>query len=67
MNFQMSNEKFEIQVLLRFFWKNGLSATVATQEICEVIGKDVVSERTIRRWFERFNNGDTSLVEDNML
>ena len=61
--FPMPDAKIEIRVLLRFFWKKGLTATAATREICEVEGKDVVNERTARRWFERFNHGDTSLVD----
>ena len=58
----MSDRKIKNQVLLRFFWKKRLTATDGTREICEVEGKDVVSEMTARRWFERFNHGDTSLV-----
>jgi len=63
MNFPISDKKIKIRVLLRFFWKNGLTLTTATREICKVEGKDVVSERTARRWFERFNHGDTNLVD----
>ena len=51
MNFQMSDEKTEIRVLLRFFWKKGLTSAADSREICEIEGKDVVSERTARRWF----------------
>jgi len=48
---------------LRFFRKKELTATVATLEMCEVEGKDVVSKRIARSWFERFKHGDTSLVD----
>jgi len=59
----MSDKKIKIRVLLRFFWKKGLTATPATEKISEVEGKYVVIERTARRCFEHFNYGDTSLVD----
>ena len=59
----MSDKKIEIPLLLRFFWKKGLTITFTTREICDVQGKDVISERTPRRWLERFNHKDTDLVD----
>jgi len=56
MNFQMSYEKNEIRVLLRFFWKKGLTA--ATREICKVERKDMISKRQ-----QRFNREDFSQVD----
>ena len=37
--------------------------TGVTREICKIEGKDVLSERTARRWCERFNHGYPSLVD----
>ena len=59
----MSSEKFEIRVLLRHYWKKGLKAASAAQEICDVEGEDTVSTHMAQRWFKRFSEGNTS-VED---
>lgn len=59
----MCDEKTAIRVLLRFFWKKGLTAAAATREICEVEGKDVINKTTAQRWFQRFSDGDTSLED----
>ena len=54
-------QNFEIRVLLKFFWKKGLSARAAAREICSVEGS--VSNPTASAWFKKFNTGDTS-IED---
>ncbi|CAD5220683.1 unnamed protein product [Bursaphelenchus xylophilus] len=56
-------EKSEIRVLLRHYWKQGLSAAAAAKKICEVEGDNVVSDRTAQNWFKRFNDGDTDLED----
>ena len=50
--------KNEIRVLLRHYWKQGFNATAAARKICEVEGKDVVSNRVVQIWFKMFTNGD---------
>jgi histone-lysine N-methyltransferase SETMAR len=57
----MDNEKYEIRVLLRFFWKKRLKARAAAKEICDVEGQGTVSVRTAQRWFKRFEEGRTDL------
>lgn len=57
------SEKFEIRVLLKHYWKKGLSPAAATREICAIEGEGFVSETTARKWFNRFNDGDTSLQD----
>ena len=59
----MCDEKTAIRVLLRFFWKKGYSAKLATEQICEVEGENIVNRKTASNWFKRFNGGDTSLEE----
>ena len=54
-------QKIEIRVLLRHYWKQGFNATAAARKIREVEGDDVVSDRTARIWFKKFNDGDTDL------
>ena len=62
-SFQMMDEKFAIRVLLRHYWKKGLSARAAVAEICDVEGEGMVSKTTAIDWFKRFNNGETSLAD----
>jgi histone-lysine N-methyltransferase SETMAR len=59
----MIDEKAVIRVLLRHYWKKGLTAAAATREICNVEGTDVLKENTAQWWFRRFNQGDTSLED----
>ena len=56
-------QNFEIRVLLKFFWKKGLSARAAAREICSEEGEGSVSNPTASAWFKKFNTGDTS-IED---
>jgi [histone H3]-lysine36 N-dimethyltransferase SETMAR len=56
-------EKFEIRVLLKFFWKKGLSSRAAVKEISQVEGEGFVSKSSAARWFKKFNEGDISLED----
>lgn len=53
--------KYEILVVLLHYWKRQLSAAESTRLIVEVEGPDALNERTARRWFSKFNSGDTNL------
>lgn len=57
----MDEEKIVIRGLLRHYWKKGLSAKAAAEQICEVEGADTIHRNTAAIWFKRFNEGDTSL------
>ena len=59
----MSVEKIVVRGLLRHFWKKGLSAKAAAEEICAVEGEGTVHRNTAANWFKRFNSGDTSLQD----
>jgi histone-lysine N-methyltransferase SETMAR len=59
----MSEEKIALRGLLRHYWKKGLSAKAATDQICEVEGTGTVHRNTVAIWFRRFNDGDTSLLD----
>ena len=52
MNFRKNMQNFEIRVLLKFFWKKGLSARAAAREICSVEGEGSVSNPTASAWFK---------------
>jgi transposase len=60
---EMDEEKFVIRGLLRHYWKKGLSAKAAAEQICEVEGADSIHRNTAAIWFKRFNEGDTSLAD----
>ena len=59
----MEPDNYEIQVLLRHYWKKGLKAVDAAREICHVEGEDAVAERTAQKWFERFEDGHTEIKD----
>jgi histone-lysine N-methyltransferase SETMAR len=49
---------FEIRVLLRHYWKKGLSARATAAEICKVEGEGTIGKTTAIKWFKRFEDGD---------
>jgi transposase len=63
----MDNSKIVIRILLRHYWKKGLSARAAAKEICEVEGDGAVSKSTAIEWFKRFNEGNTDVCDNQAL
>jgi histone-lysine N-methyltransferase SETMAR len=53
--------KLEIRVLLRHYWKKGLTTRDAAEAICKVEGVGTVGKSTAIDWFKRFNKGDFDL------
>ena len=53
--------KLEIRVLLRHYWKKGLTTRDAVEAICKVEGVGTVGKSTAIDWFKRFNKGDFDL------
>ncbi|CAF4605097.1 unnamed protein product [Rotaria sp. Silwood2] len=49
---------FEIRVLLRHYWKKGLSARAAAAEICEVEDEGMIWKTAAIKWFKRFEDSD---------
>lgn len=60
----MSEDKIVIRGLLRHYWRKGLSAKAAAEEICAVEGEGLVHRNTAALWFKRFKSGDTSLQDE---
>ncbi|CAF5175499.1 unnamed protein product, partial [Rotaria magnacalcarata] len=54
----VTKNNFEIRVLLRHYWKKGLSARAAAAEICEVEGEGTIGKTAAIKWFKRFEDGD---------
>jgi len=54
--------KYEILVILLHYWKAKKSASSESYRlICEIESPDVLNERTARRYFQKFVNGQTDL------
>ena len=49
--------------LLRHYWKKGINATLATEQICEFEGTEVTNINMVQRWYQKFKEGDTSLED----
>ncbi|VDO83256.1 unnamed protein product [Heligmosomoides polygyrus] len=52
-----------IRTFLYYEWLLGNDTGTAVANICRACKEDAVSQRTVRRWFNRFENGDTSLED----
>ncbi|KOC61213.1 Histone-lysine N-methyltransferase SETMAR [Habropoda laboriosa] len=52
----------DFRVIFLYEWKSGHNAAVAARNINAAFGNDTVNERAVRRWFEKFEAGDESLV-----
>lgn len=53
--------RFEIRVLLRHYWKKGLSIRDAADAINEVEGENTIGKTVVGKWFQRFNEGSFDL------
>ena len=53
--------KYEILIILLHYWKAKKSAAESYRLICEIRGPDVLNERTARRQFQKFENGQTDI------
>ena len=57
-------EKSQERILFLYEFKLGHKAAEATRNINSAFGADTVSERTTRRWFEKFRSGDVNLQSE---
>ena len=58
---EMNLFRREICVLFLHEFLLGYKATEATNNICKIMGQDIIFTRTAQRWFNRFNNGNYEL------
>jgi HTH domain in Mos1 transposase len=56
-------EQKKIHTIMLYEVKLGHNVTETSHNINEAWGKRTTTERTVRRWFQRFQNGDVSLEE----
>jgi len=54
-------ENLDIRSIFFYEFKQGHDAELAAANINAALGENVASSRTIRRWFDKFRSGDTSL------
>ncbi|KAK6023684.1 hypothetical protein OSTOST_10522, partial [Ostertagia ostertagi] len=56
-------DKTAFRTFLLHEFKLGRTATEATTNVNMAWGEGTASERTVRRWFQKFRNGDDSLED----
>ena len=56
----MKLAKFEIRVILKYYWKQDYKAYASAQRICEMEGEGIVSEHVAQQWFQHFNTGEAN-------
>lgn len=52
-----------LREVMLFHFKEGLSAPESAMKICAVYGQDTTSDRTVRRWYERFRDGGDDVAD----
>ena len=57
----MEVNKVHYRHLMLFFHQKGKNAKQTANKICTVYDEDAVAERTVRKWFSRFEAGDFNL------
>jgi hypothetical protein len=63
----MEMEKYEVQVLLKHYWKQNYKAVAAAKKIWDVEGEGAMNKRTAQQWFKRFASGNLSLEDEQRL
>ena len=61
--FQMTLDKIEFRVLIRYCWKRQLLTRDAAKEICDAECEGTVHYTTVSRWYKRFDSGDLNLED----
>ncbi|VDO88716.1 unnamed protein product [Heligmosomoides polygyrus] len=56
-------EQGRIRTFVYYEWLLGNDTGTAVANICRACREDAVSQRTVGRWFSRFESGDTSLED----
>ena len=50
-----------------FQYNKGSTAVKVTEKICDIYGKDIITERTCQRWFSKFRSGDFDFPKSKVL
>ena len=54
----MTARKLIIRACLLYEFKLGTRASSASRKLCIAFGEGAVSERTVRKWFQKFRSGN---------
>ena len=60
----MIEQKYRLRAYMLYDFKQGKTATESHRILCELFGDDVPSVRQCQRWFQRFQEGDESLEDE---
>lgn len=60
---EMNSEKAQIRAVMLYEFRQGTSAAETSRKLCDVVGRDAVTERTCARWFEKFRSGSFGLED----
>jgi hypothetical protein len=61
---KMEDKKFRIRAALFYDFKQGKSPAESHRTIITVFGEESIHIRQCQRWFQRFQGGDESLVDE---
>lgn len=51
----------KIRTIYEYEFRRGVTAAQTVRRVCEVFGKDATTEKTVRRWFKKFRDGNFDL------
>ena len=61
---KIANDRHALHACILYEFLKGKPATAAHEELCKTLGEKVVSIRTIRNWFKKFNSGRYELDDE---
>ena len=62
---KMGDQKTHFWHIMLFCFEIGFKVSETVIEICSVLGEDVVSSSTVRRWYDKFKLGNLALKPNN--